>query len=104
MLSKIIINSITTFCFKLTIILFLDLTVHCGAPLNYEALTAYNYTIYVAVSDGIFSDSSYLMISVLNENEPPSFNLDTYYVSLDEGQVYMSQNKYQVFVYFQSFL
>lgn len=65
----------------------LDLTVHCGASLNYEALTAYNYTIYVAVSDGIFSDASYLTISVLDENEPPSFNLDTYYVSVDEGQV-----------------
>lgn len=65
----------------------LDLTVHCGASLNYEALTAYNYTIYVAVSDGIFSDASYLTISVLDENEPPSFNLDTYYVSVDERQV-----------------
>lgn len=65
----------------------LDLTVHYGASLNYEALTAYNYTIYVAVSDGIFSDASYLTISVLDENEPPNVNLDTYYITVDEGQV-----------------
>lgn len=60
---------------------------HYGASLNYEALAAYNYTVYVAVSDGIFSDASYLTISVLDENEPPNVNLDTYYITVDEGQV-----------------
>lgn len=55
--------------------------------MNYEALAAYNYTIYITTTDGIFSDSSYLMITVLDENEPPVLNLDTYYVSVNEGQV-----------------
>ncbi|XP_062590079.1 cadherin-23-like isoform X2 [Saccostrea cucullata] len=65
-----------------------DLTVrrNSGASFNYENLSANNYTISVTTTDGILSTTFNLMISILDDNDPPSFNQNIYYVTSNEGQ------------------
>jgi len=57
------------------------------ATLNYETLSQTNFVLTVTVSDSIATATSTVTLTVLNINEAPIFNANTYRTNVPDGTV-----------------